>query len=54
LISTELLLRAILAVLRIAVRLGARTEGSRDIYGDVVVGSRDAVPVEGCGRQVAM
>jgi hypothetical protein len=54
LISTELLLRAILAVFRIAVRSGARTEGFGGIFGDVVVGSRDAIPVEGCGRQVAI
>ena len=55
LISTELLLRARLAVLRIAVRSGARTEGFGGMCGDVViVGSRGAGPVEGCGRQVAL
>jgi hypothetical protein len=59
LISTELLLRARLAVLKIAVRSGARTEGFGGICGDgdvdvIVVGSRGGVPVEGWGRQVAM
>jgi hypothetical protein len=54
-ISTELLLRARLAVLRIAVRSGARTEGFGGMFGGVVVvGSRGAVPVGGWGRQVAM
>lgn len=55
LISTELLLRARLAVLRIAVRSGARTEGFGGICGNAVVdGSREGVPVEGCGRKVVM